>query len=68
VLVANLIAWPIAYYLMNKWLQNFAYKIDLTAWPFLLAGLSALLFALLTVSYQGVKAALANPADSLRSE
>ncbi len=68
VLVANLIAWPLAYYFMNKWLQNFAYRIDLTAWPFLLAGISALLFALLTVGYQGVKAALANPADSLRSE
>ena len=68
VLVANLIAWPIAYYFMNNWLQNFAYRIDLTAWPFFLAGLSALLFALLTVSYQAVKTALANPVDSLRSE
>jgi len=68
VLVANLIAWPIAYYFMNEWLQNFAYRIDLTAWPFFLAGLSALLFALLTVSYQAVKAAQTNPVDNLRSE
>ncbi len=68
VLVANLIAWPIAYYFMDKWLQNFAYRIDLTAWPFFLAGLSALLFALLTVSYQAVKAAHTNPVDNLRSE
>ena len=50
VLIANVIAWPIAYYFMNKWLQDFAYRIDLTIWPFLLSGLLALLLALLTVS------------------
>jgi len=68
VLIANVIAWPIAYYAMNKWLQNFAYRIDLGWWIFVLAGMLALVIALLTVSYQAVKAARANPVDSLRYE
>jgi len=68
VLFANLIAWPIAYYAMNRWLQNFAYRIDLTIWPFLLAGVAALAIALLTVSWQTVRAATANPVESLRYE
>lgn len=68
VLVANLIAWPVAYVAVNKWLQNFAYRIELSWWMFALAGGLALLVALLTVSSQAVKAALANPVDSLRSE
>ena len=68
ILIANIIAFPIAWYAMNKWLQNFAYRIDLTIWPFLMAGLSALIIALLTVSWQAVKAARTNPLDSLRYE
>jgi putative ABC transport system permease protein len=68
VLLANLIAWPIAWSAMNKWLQNFAYRIDLTIWPFLLSGLLALLIAFLTVSWQVVRAATANPVDNLRYE
>ena len=68
VLIANIIAWPVAFYAMNKWLQDFAYRIDMTIWPFLLSGFSALMIALLTVSYQAVKAALANPIESLRYE
>ncbi|MBN1271547.1 MAG: ABC transporter permease [Candidatus Aminicenantes bacterium] len=68
VLLANLIAWPIAYYLMDKWLQSFAYRMNLNAWPFILSGLAAFLIALLTISYQSVKAATANPVDSLRYE
>ena len=68
VLVANIIAWPVAFYAMNKWLQNFAYKIDMTIWPFLLSGFFALLIALLTVSFQAMKTALANPIESLRYE
>ena len=68
ILIANIIAFPIAWYAMNKWLQNFAYRIDLTIWPFLMAGLSALIIALLTVSWQTVKAARTNPVDSLRYE
>ncbi len=68
ILIANLIAWPLAWYAMNKWLQNFAYRIDLTIWPFLLAGVSALVIALLTISFQTVRAATANPVESLRYE
>ncbi|NIR47061.1 FtsX-like permease family protein [candidate division KSB1 bacterium] len=68
VLAANLIAWPLAYYGMNKWLQNFAYRTDFDWWIFLLAGGLALAIALLTVSTQAVKAALTNPVESLRYE
>ena len=68
VLFANIIAWPIAWYAMNKWLQNFAYRIDLTVWPFLLAGLAALVISLITVSWQAIRAATANPVESLRYE
>jgi len=68
ILLANIIAWPIAWYAMNKWLQNFAYRIDLTIWPFLLSALLALVIALLTVSWQAIKAATANPIESLRYE
>jgi len=68
VLLANIIAWPIAWYAMNKWLQNFAYRINMTWWMFVLAGTLALTIALLTVSYQAVRAAMANPVESLRYE
>ncbi len=68
VLLANIIAWPVAYYFMNRWLQNFAFRIDLSAWVFVLSGLAIYCIALLTVSYQSVKAATANPVDSLRYE
>ncbi|MGH7452479.1 MAG: ABC transporter permease, partial [bacterium] len=68
VLAANLIAWPLAYFAMNKWLQDFAYRIDMGWWVFALAGGIALLIALLTVSTQAIKAALANPVESLRYE
>jgi len=68
VVLANLIAWPVAYYFMNKWLQNFAYRINLSVWIFFLAGLAAFGIALLTVSYKSIKAATANPVDSLRYE
>jgi putative ABC transport system permease protein len=68
VLLANIIAWPVAYYLMDRWLQNFAYRIGLSVWIFMLSGLAAFLIALLTVSYQSIKAATANPVDSLRYE
>ena len=68
VAVANIIAWPIAYYSTNKWLQNFAYRIDLSIWIFILSGFTALMIALLTVSCQTIKAATANPVDSLRYE
>ncbi len=68
VLTANLIAWPVAWYGMNRWLQNFAYHIDLSWWMFLLAAVLALFIALVTVSFQTIKAALKNPIDSLRYE
>ncbi len=68
VLIAFVIATPIAWYAMNQWLQDFAYKIDIPWWIFVLAGLLAIAIALFTVSFQAVKAALANPVKSLRSE
>ncbi len=68
VLVANVIAWPVAYFAMNKWLQSFAYRINLGWWVFALAGGLALLIALLTVSTQAIRAALANPVEALRYE
>jgi putative ABC transport system permease protein len=68
IFIANLISWPFAYYITRKWLDSFAYRIDLTFLPFILAGFSALVIALLTVSYQSIKAAMANPVESLRYE
>ena len=68
VLIANIVAWPMAYFLMNKWLEDFAYRINVGLIPFFSAMIIALLIAVLTVSYQTVKAASANPVDSLRSE
>lgn len=68
ILAANIIAWPAAYFLMNQWLQNFAFHMNLSIWIFILSGLAALMIALLTVSYQTIKAATANPADSLQYE
>ncbi len=68
VLLANLIAWPLAYYVLQRWLRNFAYRASLDLGLFLLAGLLAVCIALLTVSYQSIRAALANPVNSLRNE
>jgi len=68
VLLANLFAWPAAYFITEKWLQGFAYRIRLGAGPFLLASVSALAVALLTTSFQAVKAAAANPAAAIRHE
>jgi putative ABC transport system permease protein len=68
VAIANLIAWPVAWYAMNKWLQDFAYRIDLTIWPFLLSGILVLVIALITVSWQAIRAARANPVEALRYE
>jgi len=68
VIVANIFAWPIAYFALSKWLQSYAYKTNIALWSFVLSGALALLIALATVSYQSIKAALANPADSLRYE
>ena len=68
VLIAIVIATPIAWYVMNKWLQDFAYRVDIEWWVFAGAGLLAVGIALLTVSFQSIKAALMNPIKSLRSE
>jgi len=68
VLISILIATPIAWWSMNKWLQDFAYRINIGWWVFVLVGAIALLIALLTVSFQAIKAALSNPVKSLRSE
>lgn len=66
--LALLIAAPIAWYFMNNWLQNFAYRISIEWWIFIIAGLTAALIALLTISFQAIKAALQNPVKSLRTE
>lgn len=68
VLLANIIAWPVAYYFMSRWLQGFAYRIELNLWMFALAGGIALMIALGTVCFQAIKAATANPIKSLRYE
>jgi putative ABC transport system permease protein len=68
VLIASLIAFPVAWWAMNQWLQSFAYRTQISWWIFVFAGISALMVALLTVSAQAIKAAVANPVKSLRSE
>ncbi len=68
VLVAAIIAFPIAWYAMHNWLQDFAYRINIQWWVFAFAGIGASVIALLTISFQAIKAALANPVKSLRSE
>lgn len=68
VLIAAVIAFPVAWYAMHKWLEDFAYRIDIPLWIFLVAGLTAALVAFLTVSYQAIKAATANPVKNLRTE
>ena len=68
VLIAFLVSFPVAWWMMNKWLQGFAYRIDIGWWVFALAGLLTIAIALVTVSFQAIKAAVANPVKSLRSE
>ena len=68
IIISLLIATPLAYYFMNNWLQNYQYRTDLSWWIFAAAGAGALLMTLLTVSFQAIKAAIANPVKSLRSE
>jgi putative ABC transport system permease protein len=66
--LANLAAWPIAYFAMNGWLKNFAYRTSIGLWIFLAAGAATIIIALMTVSYQSIRAALSDPVDSLRYE
>ncbi len=68
VIIASLIAFPASWWAMNKWLQSFAYRIHISWWVFVVAGCIALLIALITVSWQAIKAALSNPVKSLRAE
>ena len=68
IVISYIIALPAGYFIMNQWLQNFAYRISPGIWLFFLAGVAALVIALITVSYQAVKAATANPIDSLKYE
>ena len=68
VLLANILAWPLAWWAMQKWLQDFTFRIQIGWWMFAVAGLGALVIALITVSFQAIKAGLANPVKALRSE
>ncbi|MEO6453761.1 MAG: ABC transporter permease [Ginsengibacter sp.] len=68
VIVAIVIASPVAWFIMHNWLQDFAYRINISWWIFLLAGLLAVLIALFTISFQSIKAAMSNPVKSLRTE
>ena len=68
VLVANIIAYPIAYFAVGEWLQSFEYRIELSTWMFVTSTLLALLVALVTVSYQTLRAATANPVKALKYE
>ncbi|HWK99339.1 MAG TPA: ABC transporter permease [Parapedobacter sp.] len=68
VVIAIIVASPLAWWAMNKWLEDFAYRIDIQWWMFAVAGLAAVAIALLTVSWQAIRAAIANPVDSLRDE
>ena len=68
VLIATIIAWPLAWFVIYKWLQDYAYRIPISWWIFILAGAAACLIAIVTISFQAIKAAVANPVKSLRSE
>lgn len=68
VFIASVVAFPIAWWAMHKWLHNFEYRINISIWVFIIAAIVALLIALLTLSFQAIKAALANPVKSLRTE
>ena len=68
IIIATIIAFPISWYVMNQWLQTFAYRMDLNVWLFLLSGLFALSVAIITVVFQTLKAAIANPIKALRYE
>jgi len=68
VIIALVIATPIAWWAMHKWLQDFSYRVDIQWWIFIVAGVVAVLIAILTVSFHAIKAAVANPVKSLRTE
>lgn len=68
VIIANILAWPLSYYITHKWIEQYAYKINIGIEIFIIAGVSALLIAVISAGYQSVKAALLNPVDNLKSE
>ena len=68
VMISILIATPISWYAMNKWLEGFAYRVEIQPWVFALAGIAALSIAVATISFQAIKAAKMNPVNSLKSE
>jgi putative ABC transport system permease protein len=68
VIISFVIATPVAWFVMHKWLQDFANRIDLSWWVFAIAGIAALGIAIATISFQAIKAAVANPVKSLRTE
>jgi len=68
VLIASVIAFPVSWWIMHKWLQDFAYRINISWWIFLGAGLLSIVIALGTISFQAIRAAIANPVKSLRTE
>jgi ABC-type antimicrobial peptide transport system permease subunit len=68
VFLSSVISFPIAWWAMNNWLQNYAYRVNINWWVFIVAGVTAMLIALATISFQAIKAAVANPVKSLRSE
>jgi len=67
-LLASIIAFPVAWWAMNKWLEDFVYRIHITWWVFALATVVAVSIAIITVSFQAIKAALTNPIKNLRTE
>ena len=68
VIISCLVAFPVAGWIMHNWLQNYEYRIEISWWTFLAAGLTAILIAIITISFQSIKAAIANPVKSLRTE
>ncbi|MEP6749691.1 MAG: FtsX-like permease family protein, partial [Bacteroidota bacterium] len=68
VVIATIIAWPLAWFAVHTWLQDYAYRIDMSWWIFVVAGLMACFIAVITISFQAIKAAVANPVKSLRTE
>jgi putative ABC transport system permease protein len=68
VLIASAISWPLAYYVMDLWLENFAYRTNIALWIFMVSGVLGLAVAVATVSFQSIKASIANPIDCLRYE
>jgi ABC-type antimicrobial peptide transport system permease subunit len=68
VFIANMVAWPLAYLFVSKWLSGFAYRVDLSVWPFVMAMVISMLITLITVSFRSYKAANANTIDALKYE